>query len=308
MKRRPKKKAKQLCVPDYYGNYKDMLSDETIDAVHICTPNFLHHSMVKDALNAGKHVLCEKPLTVTSEEAADLVELANQKKLANSVGFNLRFYPMLQQIKAMIADNELGELFSVSGSYQQDWMLYQTDYNWRVDTDKSGNTRAVADIGSHWMDAAEYVTGLKINKVCADFGTFHKTRKKPLQPLETYSNNSAQKNEYEDVEIFTEDYASVLLRFDKNVHGHFTVSQATAGRKNRLYYEICGSKKSISWSSERPNELWLGSRDTANSILLKDPALVGEKALRYIDYPGGHNEGYPDSLKQSVCVFLYEYH
>ena len=304
-----KQKAKQLSVPVHYGNYKDMLCDDEIEVVHVCTPNFLHYSMVKDALNAGKHVLCEKPLTITSEESRELVELANEKGLANAVGFNLRFYPMLQQIKAMIANGELGEIFSVSGSYQQEWMLYQTDYNWRADAKKGGVARAVADIGSHWIDTAQYITGLSIRKVCADFGTFYKTRKKSLKPIETYSGKLIQNTDYEEVEIETEDYASVLLHFENNAHGNFTVNQAAAGRKNRLYFEIYGSKQSVSWSSERPNEFWIGSRDTANHMFLKDPALMDKKALQYMDYPGGHNEGYPDTLKQSFLQFytsIYE--
>ena len=297
------KKAEQLSVPHFYSSYKDMLANEEIDAVHICTPNFLHYSMVKDALNAGKHVLCEKPLTITSQEAKELVSLAKEKGLANAVGFNLRFYPMLQQIKAMIANGELGHIFAVGGSYQQEWLLYQTDYNWRVDAKLGGAARAVADIGSHWMDTAEYITGLKIEEVCADFSTFYKTRKKSLKPIETYSGKLVKNNEYEEVEVVTEDYASVLLHFDKSAHGNFTVNQAAAGRKNRLYYEIYGSKQSVSWTSERPNEFWIGSRGTANHIFLKDPALMDKSALHYMDYPGGHNEGYPDTLKQSFVQF-----
>lgn len=300
------KKTAELSIPVYYGDYRQLLADRQIQAVHICTPNFLHYIMAKEALLAGKHVVCEKPLAVTSEEAKELVSIAKDKGLANAVGFNLRFYPLVHQIKMMVENGELGNIFAINGSYQQDWLFFETDYNWRLNPKLSGESRAVADIGSHWMDMVEFVTGCKIVRLCADFATFHKRRFKPLKEVETYAGKILSAEDYEPIEINTEDYATVLLRFNNGAHGSMTVNQVAAGRKNRIYLEIYGSKKSVAWSGERPNELWIGRRDGNNEIMLKDPSLVGENVREIISFPGGHNEGFPDTSKQLFKKF-YSY-
>src|SRR6266566_1308246 len=161
------------------GDYRTVLRDATIDAVHICTPNALHFPMASAALEAGKHVLCEKPLAISVSEAKKLVELAAKKDLANCTFHNLRFYPMVQQIRRMRETGELGEIYVVQGTYSQDWLYYDTDWNWRIDQKANGKSRVMADIGSHWCDMIEHVTGLRITSLCADLQTFHKTRKKP---------------------------------------------------------------------------------------------------------------------------------
>ncbi len=290
-------KAAQLGIPKGY-TFEDMLKVEEIQAVHICTPNFLHYSQSKAALEAGKHVVCEKPLAKDLAEAKELVEIANQSGLVNAVHFNLRYYPMVRQMKAARESGELGEIFTVLGSYLQDWLYYNTDYNWRLEPDKSGDSRAIADIGSHLMDIIEYITGLKTTQVMADFNTVHKIRKKPLKPIETYSGKMLLAEDYADVEINTEDTANVLLRFDNGNTGSITVSQVAAGRKNQLKLEISGSKKTFCFNSESPNELWMGHRDKANEVLLKDPSLANSAASGIISFPGGHNEGFPDTSKQ----------
>nr|WP_202817057.1 Gfo/Idh/MocA family oxidoreductase [Pelosinus fermentans] len=198
----------------------------------------------------------------------------------------------------MIENHDLGQILAVNGSYQQDWLFYETDFNWRLQPEFSGDSRAIADIGSHWLDLVEFITGIQVSEVCADFATFHPVRKKPLKPLETYSNKVLDAKDYEDIPIHTEDYATVLLRFNNGAHGAMTVNQVAAGRKNRLYFEIYGSKKSIAWNSERPNELWVGRRDGNNEIMMKDPSLVDDYAKEIMDFPGGHNEGFPDTSKQ----------
>jgi predicted dehydrogenase len=294
-----KAKAEALGVERWYSDYSEMLKDAEIDAVHICTPNYLHYSMAKDALNAGKHVICEKPLTTTKEEAEELVALAKAKGLIHATNFNIRFYPLMHQLQAMVEKGDMGELFSVNGSYLQDWLFYETDYNWRLEPDKSGDTRAIGDIGSHWMDLIEFVTGLKVTEVFADFATFHKTRKKPLKPVDTYSGMMLKPEDYKDVPIGTEDYATVMMRFENGARGVMTVSQVFAGKKNCLSFEIAGSKKSASWMSERPNEIWIGRRDTANESLLKEPSILYPEAGALVNYPGGHNEGFPDTFKQN---------
>jgi len=297
-------KAQKLGVEKYYSDYKKIINNPAIDCVHICTPNNLHYTMAKEALNAGKHVVCEKPLTTRSAEAEELVKLAADKKLVNATNFNVRFYPLIHQLKCAIKNGELGDIFSVHGSYLQDWLFYPTDYNWRLETELSGDSRAVADIGSHWMDLAEFVIGQQITEVMADFATFHPIRKKPLISVETYTGKLLTHEDYQEVPISTEDYATILIRFNNGGHGVLTVSQVFAGKKNQINLEIAGSKKSASWFSERPNELWLGSRDSANELLLKDPSLLGAESCEIVSFPGGHNEGFPDTFKQ-LFVKIY---
>lgn len=290
-------KAAQLGIARSY-TFDELLKQEDIQVVHICTPNFLHYTQSKAALLAGKHVVCEKPLAKDLHEAEELVELAAQTGLVNAVHFNLRYYPLARQMKAMRENGDLGDVYSIIGSYLQDWLFYETDYNWRLEPDKSGDSRAIADIGSHLMDIIEYITGLKTVSVLADFNTIHKTRKKPLKPVETYSGKMLQPEDYADVPINTEDHANVLLRFNNGNKGVITVSQVSAGRKNQLKLEIAGSKKTFAWNSEAPNELWLGNRDGYNEVVMRDPSLVYPDARSIITFPGGHNEGFPDTSKQ----------
>ena len=299
-------KAEMLNVPRFYGDYKEMLADGDIKAVHICTPNNLHYQMSKEALDAGKHVICEKPLAMTAAEAKELVDLAAKKKAVNAVHFNIRYYPLMRQVRLMVSKGEMGDIFAVQGSYLQDWLFYPTDYNWRLEPGMSGKSRAIADIGSHWIDLIEYVSGLKIVEVFADFATFHKTRKKPLKPVETYAGKILKPEDYKDVPINTEDYATVVLHFDNGGRGVLTVSQVAAGRKNRLYFEMDGSKKAVAWESEKPNELWIGRRDGSNEQMMRDPSLVYPEVRELISFPGGHNEGFSDTSKQ-MFKEIYSY-
>jgi len=295
-----KQKAEQWGVPRHYADYDELLKDSDIDSIHICTPNNLHYEMAKKALAAGKHVICEKPLTISIPEAEELSALAASSGLLHAICFNIRYYPLLQQLKQMVQQGDLGEIFAVNGSYLQDWLFRDTDYNWRVDAGMSGQSRAIADVGSHWMDLLEFVTGLEVTEVMADLSTVHKTRMKPLQAMETYTGKveSTDPARYEEVSVDTEDYANVLLRLGNGARGSFTVSQVHAGRKNRAYIEIAGSRQSVSFDSEHPNDLWIGRRDGSNQVVMKDPSLLYPEVRRYADYPGGHNEGYPDTFKQ----------
>ena len=290
-------KAKLLGISRAYI-FADMLRQDDIDVVHICTPNFLHFSQAKAVLEAEKHVICEKPLAISLKEAEELVRIAKTTGLVNAVHFNLRYYPMVRQMKVMREKGELGEVYSIMGSYLQDWLFLQNDYNWRLEPDKSGDSRAIADIGSHLLDITEYVTGLKITQVMADFSTVHKTRLKPLKAIETYSGKMLNPSDYQEVAINTEDHATVLLRFDNGSKGSITVSQVNAGRKNRLNIEIAGSVSAFEFNSERPNELWIGKREKANEQLMKDPSLVHREVSSLVSFPGGHNEGFPDTSKQ----------
>jgi len=297
------RKANQLGVPKAYGNYTELLKLDSIESVHICTPNFLHFSMAKKAIEAGKHVICEKPLAISLEEGKELVNLAEEKGVANAVHFNIRYYPLVQNLRQLIKAGKLGQIFAIHGSYLQDWLFYQNDYNWRLESELSGSSRAVADIGSHWLDCIEFLTSLRVVEVCADFGTFYPVRKKPKKDIETYSGKVLKLEDYEDVKINTEDYASVLLHFNNGAHGVMTVNQVAAGRKNRLFFEIDGSKEAIAWDSEIPNQTWIGKRDSANQVLMKDPSLMEESAQIFSSFPGGHQEGFPDTFKHLFREF-----
>ena len=280
------------------GDYRKLLADPSIDAVHVCTPNALHFPVAKAALEAGKAVLCEKPLTLSVAEARELVELAAAKNLANCVNHNLRYYPLVQQMRRMIEAGELGDVLIVQGTYSQDWLLYDTDWNWRIDSKANGALRAMGDIGSHWMDLVQHVSGLKITSLCADLQAFHKTRKQPKVAVQTFAGKTMTPHDYVEVPIDTEDYGAVLLRLGDRARGAFTVSQMSAGCKNRFTVEIFGTKCGVGWNQERPDELWIGHRNSPNQLILKDPSLLLPQAAAYADLPGGHSEGYDDTHKQ----------
>jgi predicted dehydrogenase len=279
------------------GDWHDVIADPSIDAVHITTPNVEHYPMVKAALEAGKHVLCEKPLAMTVAEAEELTALAAARKLRAGLNHNLRYYPMVQQMRRMREAGDFGEILVVQGTYSQDWMLYETDWNWRVDPKVSGASRVMADIGSHFFDMTEHVTGLKVSSVCCDLQIFWPTRKQPKGGGESFSGKLGVAGDAVDTPIVTEDFGATLFRMGK-ARGAMTASQVSAGRKNGLVLEIYGTKGGAAWRQESPDELWLGHRDDPNQVLLKDPSLLDPKARAYADYPGGHAEGYPDTHKQ----------
>ncbi len=280
------------------ADYRKILEDPAVDAVHICTPNALHFPMAKDALLAGKHVICEKPLATTVAEAQELADLAAKMQRRNATFHNLRYYPMVQHMRRMREDGELGEILVVQGTYSQDWLLYDTDWNWRIDSKANGRSRCLADIGSHWCDMAEHVTGQRITSLCADLQTFHRTRKRPKGPVETFAGKTLKPEDYIEVPIDTEDFGAVVFRMGERARGSYTASQVSAGRKNRLSIEIFGSKCGVAWDQERPDELWIGQRNSTNQIIVKDPSLLKDRARPFADLPGGHSEGYDDTFKQ----------
>jgi predicted dehydrogenase len=285
-------------IPTIATDCRDLLRDPTIDAIHICTPNAQHFPMAKDALKAGKHVLCEKPLATSVQEGEELVSLAGRQQVRNCVCHNLRFYPMVQQMRRLCEAGDLGEILVVQGTYFQDWLLYDTDWNWRVDAQAGGPSRCMADIGSHWFDLAEHVSGLRVTSLCADLQTFHATRKKPKHSVETFANKLLGPEDYIETAVDTEDFGAVIFRMGTRTRGSVTASQVSAGRKNRLSIEIYGTRSSVAWDQERPDELWVGHRDTGNEIFVKDPSLLQPAARSYADLPGGHSEGYDDTFKQ----------
>jgi predicted dehydrogenase len=299
-------KAAELGIPRAYVSLDEMLADPDIDVVHLATPNHLHHQHAKAALMAGKHVICEKPLAMNTDQSGELVQLAARKKLVTAINFNLRMYPLVQQARSLVQSGQLGDLFILQGSYLQDWLLFPTDWNWRLEPELGGTLRAVSDIGSHWLDLLTFITGLQVEEVYADFKTFLPIRRKPSKPVETFTGKLQSPNDFIDQPIHTEDYATILLQYTNGVRGVLTVSQVSSGRKNRLFFEINASKSSVAWDSERPNELWIGHRTEPNQILLKDPALLAPEAREVTSYPGGHNEGFPDTFKQ-LYHKIYKY-
>ncbi len=279
------------------GDWRDIVQDPSIDAVHVTTPNAAHFPIVKAALEAGKHVLCEKPLALSAGEARALTELAAARGLRAGLCHNLRYYPMVQHMRRMREAGAFGEILAVQGTYSQDWMLYDTDWNWRVDPAMGGASRVMADIGSHFFDMAEHVTGLKVTAVCSDLAIFHPVRGRPGDGGESFSGKLGGARDRADVTVTTEDFGATLFRMGR-ARGAMTASQVSAGRKNGLVLEIYGTKGGASWRQERPEELWLGHRDAPNQTLLKDPALMDGESRRWADFPGGHAEGYPDTFKQ----------
>ncbi len=296
--------AERQGIPRVYNTLDELLGDPDVGAVHIASPNDVHFEHAKKALQAGKHVLCEKPLAISSKDTAELVALAASKpKLAAGVNYNIRFYALCQEMRARIARGDLGRLLSVSGSYTQDWLLLVDDYNWRVEPDGHTNLRAISDIGTHWMDLAQYVTGAKIESVMADLATFHPERKRPVGGAETFTGPASAAKPTENVKITTEDYGAVLLRLSGGARGVFHVMQMQGGRKNRLYLEICGTEGSMVWDSESPEVLWMGRRGGPNSLMNRDPSILTPEAANASHYPGGHAEGFPDAFKQLDLAF-----
>ena len=296
----------KLGLPKAYSTYDEVLADKSVQAVHLAVPNVLHYEFTKRALEAGKHVMCEKPLAMNAKESAELVKLAATKKLAAGVCYNIRFYPLNLEARDRCRRGDVGKVYAVNGSYAQDWLFYDTDYNWRVLADQGGALRAVADIGTHWMDLICSITGLEVESVFADLATVHPVRNRPKGEVETFTGKMGGQRETEPVAITTEDYASILFRFRSGAKGSLWVSQISAGRKNCIRYEIAGSKCALAWNSESPNELWIGRREKPNENMIRDPSLVGDLARGYINYPGGHNEGFPDAFKQCFRSF-YNY-
>ncbi len=290
--------AEALALPHFFSSFEEILADPLVDAVHLATPNRFHFDQCRRALAAGKHVVCEKPLAMNLTETGELAELARRTPRVTAVNYNIRFYPLCAEARQRIADGRLGEIYQITGSYEQDWLLHATDFNWRVLPEEGGALRAVADIGTHWLDLVTWITGLAVEKVCADLRTFLPMRQRPKTAVETFQGKLSGPRETEPVVVTTEDYGSALLQFRGGARGCFTVSQVTAGRKNCLRFEIAGSKASLSWNSERPNELWIGHRDQPNEVLLRDPALLSPSARRWAATPGGHNEGFVDTFKQ----------
>jgi predicted dehydrogenase len=298
--------AKRLNLPKAYLSLDEILADDSVDVVHITSPNRHHFEQASAVIRAGKHVLCEKPLAMNSQESAKLVSLANTAGVAAGVNYNIRYYPLCVEAASRVASGSFGTLFHVAGSYAQDWLYHPSDFNWRVLAEEGGELRAVADIGTHLLDLIGFITGQKVQSVCADLQTVYPQRERPIGGAETFSSKRDPNQPNDKIAINTEDHGSIMLRFASGAKGVIWVSQVNAGRKNCLRLELAGSQGSFAWDSESPNAMWLGHRDKANEVLIRDPSLLGERARDASSYPGGHNEGFPDTFKQLFRDF-YRY-
>jgi predicted dehydrogenase len=297
------RRAQELGLPNAYDSLETLLADPDVGVVHVTSPNELHHPQVKLILAAGRHVVCEKPLAMTSVESAELMALAARSGLVNAVNFNIRWYPLNQHVAGMVRAGELGDVRYVTGHYFQDWLLYDTDWNWRLEADRGGALRAVSDIGSHWLDLTGFVSGLRVEAVMADLTTFIPIRRKPAGEARTFS--TERLGDTIPVEIRTEDVASILLRYEGGARGSVSVSQLSPGRKNSLHYQVDGSSAAIAWDSELPESLWIGHRDRPNELLLRNPALMNAAGARAARLPGGHVEGFADTFGAAFTA-VYE--
>jgi predicted dehydrogenase len=289
-----RKKADALDVPKAYGSYEALVADPDVHVVHNTTPNYLHVPVILAALAKGKHVVSDKPLAVNSADARRLLDAAHAAGVVHAVTFNYRGNPMVQQARAMIAAGEIGDVHFVHGAYLQDWLLQPTDFSWRLEPDKGGASSAMGDIGSHWCDLVQHVTGRRIVEVLADLTTVIGTRMKPATATEAFATAGDERRQ--PVTIQSEDLAAVLVRFEGGAKGTVSVGQVCAGHKNGLWFEANGRRASLRWLQERQNELWIGRRDGPNGTLLKDPSLVGDAARAYTHLPGGHQEAWADAF------------
>jgi predicted dehydrogenase len=287
-------RAAALGVPQAYPSLDALLADPAVDVVHVTSPNDLHVSQARAILEAGKHVVCEKPLAMTAAESAELVEVAARSGLVNATNFNIRYYPLNQHAREQVAAGALGEVRLVTGRYFQDWLLLESDWNWRLQPERGGALRAVGDIGSHWLDLMTYVTGQHVSAVMAELATFIGTRHEPTGPVETYATERSADTVARP--IATEDTATILLRFDGGARGAVSISQIAPGRKNSLVYEIDGSEAAWAWDSEQPDQAWIGHRERPNEILIRNPALMGAAGQAASALPGGHVEGFFDTF------------
>jgi predicted dehydrogenase len=303
-----RQKAEQLHIPKTYGSYQQLVADPDIDVVGIATPTWLHHPVAMAAIANRKHVIVDKPIATTSQESREMRDAARAAGVVNAVTFNYRYHPAVQQARAMIARDEIGSIRFVHGQYLQDWLMYETDFSWRLEPDKAGEACSIGDAGSHWYDLAEFITGLRIISVLADLTTTIKVRKRPIgESREAFA--ASITGQTEDFQVEVDDLSNLLVRFDNGAVGNFLASQVCAGHKNDLRIEVNGSRASLAWKAERAEELWIGRRDGPNQLLMKDPSLSASSVQPYAALPGGHNEGWPDAFKnlmRNILTFIAE--
>ncbi|MGD1888168.1 MAG: Gfo/Idh/MocA family protein [Cohaesibacteraceae bacterium] len=290
---RGRARAAEIGVAHAYATLEDLLADDTVDVVHVTSPNHAHYSQVKAILAAGKHVICEKPLAMTSQESAEMVTLAKASGKVAAVCYNIRFYPLNQQAHGMVKAGDIGDVRFLTGHYHQDWLAKDTDWNWRLQSDIGGELRSVGDIGTHWLDLTSFITGLKAASIFAELTTFLPERQKPIGPVETFSSAAGRT---ETVKVDTDDASMIMIRYANGARGVMSTSQVNVGRKNSLTWDIAGSTASIAWDNETPDHLFIGHRDAPNQTLMRDFGLMNPIGTAAATLPPGHVEGFADSF------------
>ncbi len=289
-----KNTAERYGIGKVYKDYREVLDDPEIDAVHICSPNRFHYSMNKEAIESGKHILSEKPLAMSAGEAEELASLAERKGVVTGIDFCYRYYPVVLEMALRLRRGDAGQVRMATGSWFQDWLGRMTDYSWRLERSQSGESNIAADLGSHWFDLVQFATGLKITEVMADFSTLIPVRRKPTRP--TLAFEKVSDVPYDEVKVELEDYSAILFRLSNGAPGSFTTCQAAIGRRSDTEFQIYGSECSYAWNHKRTNELWIGHRDSANETLIESPVLQDPVSGAYTSLPSGHPMGYHDAV------------
>jgi predicted dehydrogenase len=288
------KAAAAFNVPNSGTDHREVIGDPEIDVIHNCTPNKYHYEITKAALEAGKQVLSEKPLAMTLEEAETLVELAAKKKTITGIDFCYRYYPVVQEMAVRVRRGDAGAVRMVTGSYFQDWLSREIDWTWRLLRSESGDSNITADLGSHWFDLIQFVTGLQVREVIGDLATLIPKRRRPTRQVLAFE--KVEEVESEEIDVELEDYSSILFRLSNGAPGSFTTSQICAGRKSDTEFQIYGSGCSYAWNHKDATRLWIGYRDKANEILIENPTLQDPSTARYATLPAGHPLGYHDAV------------
>jgi len=294
-----RRRAAEWCVERAYGDYRELIADPDIDVVHNTTPNHLHLEVSLAALTARKHVISDKPLSDSAAHSRTLWEAARRAGVAHVVTFNYRGNPLVQEARAMVSRGDLGPLCYVHGQYLQDWLVDEGVYSWRLDPARGGASSALRDIGSHWCDLAEHVTGLRIEAVLADLGTVVARRQVSRAGGGTFSRMSSKGRR--SVRIRSEDLATVLLRFRGGAKGCVAIGQVLPGHKNDLQLEVSGRKASVRWLQERQNELWVGRFGQPSIVIGKDPSILSAQAAAYTHLPAGHQEAWADAFRNVIA-------
>ena len=253
-----------------YDDLGALLEREQVDVLHVCTPNDAHAAQALAAVEHGIHVVCEKPLALSTEEARAMRTAADERGVVHATCYHVRGYPLVEQMRVDVAEGAVGDVTFVHGRYLCDDVLFPAS-GWRVDPARSGPSYVVGDLGTHWLDLAEHVTGQEVTEVYAEF------RSIATEPLE--------------------DYAALLLRFSGGAAGCLVLSAGAAGRKNQLLFECEGTKAGLTWDQELPTELRRRPADGPPQLVVKDPATNAPSARRLSRYPAGHGEGYGDAFR-----------
>ncbi len=278
-----------------YSDWKKLVNDKDVEIIHNCTPNNLHFEVNQNVIESGKEIFSEKPLALSSEESGILAKKALEHKTITGINFCYRYYPVVQEASVRIKSGEIGDIHTVIGCYLQDWLLYSSDYSWRLDPKFSGRSNVMGDLGSHWCDLVQFIAGTQIKEVMAELGTVIPKRQKPKDKSAlTFSDRVSESSE--EIDIKLDDYGALMIRFENGARGTFTTAQVCAGRKCNIDIQIYGTERSLAWNHERPSKLWIGKRNEANEIFFESPLLQHESTRHYATLPSGHPMGYRDAV------------